>query len=68
MGDEGSAWIEYTRSDGVAGRLVMQHVEMITKRPDGEHGAIHTVSGEAIPVVNATAVFNRWRALATDSR
>ena len=68
MPDESPTWIEYTRSDGVAGRVVMHQVEMITKRPDGEHGTIHTVSGEVIPVVNATAVFNRWRTLVTDAR
>ena len=66
MGDESPAWIEYTTSDGVPGRLVMHQVEMITKRPDGEHGTIHTVSGDVIPVVNATAVFDRWRKLVTD--
>jgi hypothetical protein len=68
MSDQGSGWIEYTMSDGRAGRLAMQQVEMITKRPDGHHGAIHTVSGEVIPVVDVAAVVSRWRALVTSSR
>ena len=65
MSDQGSEWIEYTTSDGSAGRVAKHQVEMITKRPDGDHGTIHTVSGEVIPVVNAAIVFSRWRALVT---
>ena len=68
MSDQGSEWLEYTTSDGREGRLARRQVEMITKRPDGHHGAIHTVSGEVIPVVDVGAVFSRWRALVTPSQ
>ena len=68
ISDQGSEWIEYTTPDGSAGRVAIQQVEMITKRPDGDRGTIHTVSGEVISVVNAATVFSRWRALATGSQ
>ena len=63
MSDQVSDGIEYTMHDGRSGRLAIHQVEMISKRPDGHHGAIHTVSGEVIPIVDVATVLAQWRAL-----
>ena len=63
MSDQVSDGIEYTMPDGRSGRLSIHQVEMISKRADGHHGAIHTVSGEVIPIVDVATVLAQWRAL-----
>ena len=68
MSDQVSDGIKYTMPDGRSGRLAIHQVEMISKRPDGHHGAIHTVSGEVIPIINVATVLTQWRALAAAPR
>ena len=68
MSDQVAEGIDYTMLDGRSGRLAIHQVEMITTRADGHHGAIHTISGEVIPVVNVATVLAQWRTLSAAPR
>ncbi len=51
-------WIEFTTTDGTTGRVAVGEIEMVHKRLD--LGAIHTVGGEVIHVVNVSTVLAQW--------
>lgn len=57
----GPQWIEFTTPEGTTGRLTADQVEMIIKRPDTDAGAIHTVLGEIIRIVDASRALAQWR-------
>lgn len=51
--------IEYTRKDGTKGEIEASKIDHITTWQDG-HGGIHTKEGDAINVIDAFKVIQRW--------